>query len=161
MTEDTNTNGVDIQRRSVLAATAGGLTAGALGLSSTAAAEESEDGSETITIIHDTHFHGRFQDSDVSTKDIVAYDALISQWRDEYENTMFLGNGDELAPSVLGLEFEGEHMIEALNVMEPDAVGAGNHEFDFGVETATQRFEESEFPWLVANLLTPDGEPTP
>ena len=74
MTEDTNTNGVDIERRSVLAATAGGLTAGVFGLSSTATAAESEteDGSETVTIIHDTHFHGRFQDSDVSTKDIVA-----------------------------------------------------------------------------------------
>jgi len=114
-----------------------------------------------VTLLHDTHFHGRFEAADQATKDIVAYDAVVSEYRANHDGAVFLGNGDDLAPSVLGLEYEGEHMVEALNAMGVDAIGAGNHEFDFGVETASDRFAESEFPWLAANLLTPDGDPVP
>lgn len=152
-----SSSGIELPRRNVLSAAAGGLTVGAIGTAVGAA----DGGDGTFTIIHDTHFHGRFEDSGQPTKDIVAYDAKVTELREEYGNSLFLGNGDDLAPSVLGLEYEGEHMIEALNEMDVDAIGAGNHEFDFGVETAIDRFEESEFPWAVANLLTPDGEPIP
>ncbi|TYL37107.1 bifunctional metallophosphatase/5'-nucleotidase [Natronococcus pandeyae] len=149
---------VDERRRRLLA-TVGGVTLGALGTGATGTAAAVEE--DTLTILHDTHFHGRFQDSDYPELDIARYQTLVGDLLAEYPNAGFFGNGDDLAPSVLGLEFEGEHMIEALNEMEPAAIGAGNHEFDFGTDVATERFEESEFPWVIANLLTPEGEPVP
>ena len=142
-------------RRGVLAAAAGGVAIGGVGTGTVSGR------SGTVTLLHDTHFHGRFEAADRATKDIVAYDAVVSEYRATHDGAVFLGNGDDLAPSVLGFEYEGEHMVEALNAMGVDAVGAGNHEFDFGVETASDRFAESEFPWVVANLLTPDGDPVP
>ncbi|VTT86134.1 5'-nucleotidase [Halorubrum sp. DM2] len=150
---------VDETRRRLLAAAAGGVTVGALGTGATGGVAAQDDG--TLTLVHDTHFHGRFEDAGNEAIDIARYYAIVEELRGEYPNTAFLGNGDDLAPSVLGLEFEGEHMVEALNEMGPDAVGAGNHEFDFGVDTASERFESSEFPWVIANLLTPEGEPVP
>ncbi|MFC6753237.1 bifunctional metallophosphatase/5'-nucleotidase [Halorubrum tibetense] len=160
MSNDRRSTGtVDERRRRLLAGAAGGLTVGALGLGGTGSAAAADE--DTLTIIHDTHFHGRFEDADVETLDIARYQTLVDELRAEYPNAIYLGNGDDLAPSVLGLEFEGEHMIEALNETDIDAIGAGNHEFDFGVEVAEERFEESTFPWVIANLLTPDGDPVP
>ncbi|GAB6880486.1 5'-nucleotidase C-terminal domain-containing protein [Halorubrum gandharaense] len=160
MVDTTRTSGtVDDRRRRLLAAAAGGLSMGALGVGAAGNAAAIDE--DTLTIIHDTHFHGRFEDADDPEKEIARYQTLVDEIREEYPNAIYLGNGDDLAPSVLGLEFEGAHMIEAMNEMDVDAVGAGNHEFDFGVEVAEERFEESSFPWVIANLLTPDGEPVP
>ena len=144
-----------LSRRGLLTAVAGGVTVGSFGSLPVAGREG------TVTVLHDTHFHGRFEAAGEPSKDIVAYDAIVSEFRAAHDGTVFLGNGDDLAPSVLGLEYEGEHMVEALNEMGVDAVGVGNHEFDFGAETATDRFADSEFPWVAANLLTPDGDPVP
>ncbi|QAU11789.1 bifunctional metallophosphatase/5'-nucleotidase [Halorubrum sp. BOL3-1] len=160
MSKDTRSGEVvDETRRRLLAAAAGGVTVGALGTGATGGAAAEDDG--TLTLVHDTHLHGRFEDAGNEAIDVARYYAVVEEFRGEYPNAAFLGNGDDLAPSVLGLEFEGEHMVEALNEMGPDAVGAGNHEFDFGVDTASERFESSEFPWVIANLLTPEGEPVP
>jgi len=145
-----------LNRRSVLAAM-GGLTIGAAGVGSASATQDGD----TVTLVHDTHFHGRFEDASDAELNIERYYAVAQALREQHENAAFVGNGDDLAPSLLGLEYEGEHMVEALNYMQPDVVGAGNHEFDFGVDVAEQRFTDSEFPWVVANLLTPDGEPVP
>ncbi|PSP96183.1 hypothetical protein BRC94_13380 [Halobacteriales archaeon QS_5_70_17] len=149
-----------VKRRDVLAATAGGLAAGGLGISQvgTVVAESGE----TVTILHDSHFHGRFGDpDDGSEMDIARYQTLIDERRSARENAVFVGNGDDLGPSIMGLVHEGEHVIEALDYLDPLAVGVGNHEFDFGIDTATERFEASDFPWVVANLLTPDDDPIP
>ncbi|WP_255171027.1 bifunctional metallophosphatase/5'-nucleotidase [Natrononativus amylolyticus] len=152
----TRTDAVTVDRRQFLGTTAG-VSLATLGLSGVAGAEEAE----TLTIIHDTHFHGRFEDADEPEINIARYHTMVEQLRAEHENAIFLGIGDDIAPSILGLEFEGEHMIPALNYMEPAVIGAGNHEFDFGVEVAEQRFAESEFPWVISNLLTDEGEPVP
>lgn len=149
----------EIERRSMLAAT-GGLVGSGLGLSQVDSATAAA--SDTVTILHDSHFHGRFGDpSTADGMDIARYQTLVDERRAANENAVFLGNGDDLGPSILGLVHEGEHMIEALDYMDPLAVGVGNHEFDFGVDVATDRFEASDFPWVVANLLTPDGDALP
>lgn len=120
--------------------------------------------SDTVTVVHDTHFHGRFTGRDGRT--IAEYTSAIKDVEAAHDNPVFFGNGDDLSPSVMGLVFKGEHMIEALNYVH-DSVdanfvdGAGNHEFDFGVDNASTQFGNSTFPWVVANLLTPDGDPIP
>ena len=154
-------DGVELRRRSLLRTAAGGLAVGAVAAGATTATADAAGDGDTVTIIHDTHFHGRFEDGDDPGRNIARYHTVVEELREEHENAAFLGIGDEFAPSLLGMEFEGAHMVEALNYMEPDAVGAGNHEFDFGVETATEHFEDSEFPWVIANLLDPDGNPVP
>jgi len=63
-----------------------------------------------------------------------------------------------LSPSVLSNMFEGKQMIDILNLMKLDAASIGNHEFDFGLDTLTKRFGESEFPWLNINLFDETGD---
>lgn len=152
-------NGViNPSRRQVLGASAG-LVLGAGVTIDTAAAATS-----TVTVVHDTHLHGRFTGRDNRT--IAEYTSAIKDIESNHANPVFFGNGDDLSPSVMGLVFKGEHMIDALNYIHDDVDanfvdGAGNHDFDFGVDNASERFAESTFPWVVANLLTPDGNPIP
>ncbi len=149
---------VDRSRRRFLGATAAGSLAAMVPASAGVVAS---DGDDTITIVHDTHFHGRFRDAEQDDLNIARYYTVVQDVLEDAENALFLGNGDDIAPSLLGLEYEGKHMIEALNYMDIDAVGVGNHEYDFGPDVAEARFEESEFPWVVANLLTDEDEPVP
>ena len=143
---------IDEKRRAVLGATAGGLSLGALGTSSVGSAAAQD---ETVTVIHDTHFHGRFED-DVAN--IAEYWWLIQELQAEHENSLFVGAGDEFSPSLAGSWFEGENMVEALNEMEPDGIAVGNHENDFGDDRMKELFADSEFPWLATNLAAEDGE---
>jgi len=152
---ESSENAIGTHRRRFLGAAAGGLSMAALGLGSSTAGAEAD---ETLTIIHDTHFHGRLED-DVAT--IAEYWALIQHLQDEHENAIFVGAGDEFSPSVEGSFFEGEHIVEALNIMDPAGVAVGNHENDFGEDVAEERFAASEFPWLATNMATEDGEPYP
>ncbi len=67
--------------------------------------------------------------------------------------------GDLLSPSILSRKFKGAQMVELMNKLGTDVAVPGNHEFDFGPEVAEQRFGESSFPWLGANVLGKDGKP--
>jgi len=139
-----------IDRRQFLGASAASL-AGTAGVSATEG--------DAVTIVHDTHFHGRFEGPSGVT--IAQYTHAVNELRNEHANAGFVGIGDDFSPSTMGFEFHGEHVVDALNYLDPVVDGVGNHEFDFGVDNAATRFQNSEFPWVVANLLTPEGEPLP
>ncbi|PSQ46216.1 bifunctional metallophosphatase/5'-nucleotidase [Halobacteriales archaeon SW_6_65_15] len=145
------TDRLQIDRRHFLGASAAASLAGLQGVS---AAQ-----TDAVTLVHDTHFHGRFEGS--SGVNIAQYTHEVNRLRDEHANAGFVGIGDDFSPSTMGFEFHGEHVVEALNYLDPVVDGVGNHEFDFGIENAIERFENSEFPWVVANLLSPDDEPIP
>lgn len=155
---DNMTDSHELERRSVLAATAGTLAAGTLGFGTTSAAGASDHDDESLTIVHDLHLHGRLEDD---TANIAEYYSLVQDQLDEHENAIFLGAGDEFSPSVTGSWFEGEHIVDALNLMEVDGVAVGNHENDFGEERMLELFDESEFPWLATNLSDGEGNPYP
>lgn len=111
-----------------------------------------------VTLLHDTHFHGGFGDSDGAG--IARYMALVGERKAANPGALFLGNGDDLAPSVLAGIFRGEHMIEAFNASPLDINTFGNHDFDFGPENLRVRIEESDFTWVTANVRDiATGEP--
>lgn len=116
-----------------------------LGLSVTA--QETHE----LVILHDTHFHGKFGPED--GPNIARYAALIEQLKDGRDNVLFVGNGDDLAPSLHSSVFGGGHIIEALNAMGLDVNTPGNHEFDFGPENFLEQVENSNFPWVSANVI--------
>ena len=143
---------IDRRRFIRTSAVAGAAVASGIGTANAAA-------EGTVSLIHDTHFHGRFEG--VSGVDIAQYTQYVNGLREDNANSAFVGIGDDFSPSVMGFEFHGEHMVAALNYLDPVVDGVGNHEFDFGIDNAVERFENSRFPWVVANLLTPEGEPIP
>lgn len=83
----------------------------------------------------------------------------------ENPNTLLVHAGDLLSPSAMGTakvdgeRLAGRQMVAVLNVLGLDLVTFGNHEFDLSREALLQRLEESEFPWISANLTDAEGEP--
>lgn len=148
-----------VKRREVLGMTAGGLAAGAIGATGSAAADEND--SETITILHDTHTHSNIGEVG-EPPNIATYVTKIEELMDEYDNAIMVGNGDDLGPSIHSLFTEGDHIIDFLNEgYQLSANAIGNHEFDYGEENAEEQFNRSEFPWVSADLGPEEGEPVP
>jgi 2',3'-cyclic-nucleotide 2'-phosphodiesterase (5'-nucleotidase family) len=76
----------------------------------------------------------------------------------ENKNTMLFLAGDFLNPSLLGTikvdgeRVRGKQMVEVLNAMDVDLVAFGNHEFDISQKDLQKRLNESNFPWISANV---------
>ena len=77
----------------------------------------------------------------------------------ENKNTLLVMAGDFLNPSLLGTlkhngeRIKGKQMVEVMNAMNFDLVAFGNHEFDLGMSDLQKRLNESDFPWISANVF--------
>jgi 5'-nucleotidase/UDP-sugar diphosphatase len=69
--------------------------------------------------------------------------------------------GDMLSPSLMSGIDRGAHMMALTNMIAPDILVPGNHEFDFGKAVFLERMGEARFPLFAANLRMPDGKPVP
>ncbi len=76
----------------------------------------------------------------------------------ENKNTFLFMAGDFLNPSLIGTlkvdgdRVRGKQMVEVMNAMNFDAVAFGNHEFDISQKDLQKRLNESNFPWISANV---------
>lgn len=70
---------------------------------------------------------------------------------------LILFSGDMVAPSLMSGFFYGAQIVDLSNHLGIDYAVVGNHEFDFGPDVAAERFAESEFEWLLANITRADG----
>ncbi|MDL5363034.1 bifunctional UDP-sugar hydrolase/5'-nucleotidase [Halalkalicoccus sp. NIPERK01] len=141
-------------RRTVLGAAAAGLAGSAL--AGRGAADGDED---TVTIVHDLHTHSGIGRLD--GPNIARYRTVIDEQLAAHDDAVFLTSGDELGSSPVSFFTKGTHNVAFMNELNIAAAGVGNHDFDYGVETATERFESSEFPWINSALFTPEGDPIP
>src|SRR5436305_8157410 len=69
--------------------------------------------------------------------------------------------GDTLSPSVMSGLDRGAHIVALTNMIAPDILAPGNHEFDFGKAVFLERMGEARFPLCAANLRDPSGAPLP
>lgn len=82
----------------------------------------------------------------------------------ENKNTLLVMAGDFLNPSLLGTvkyngeRIRGKQMIETMNAMNFGLVAFGNHEFDVSATDLQKRLNESNFPWISANVLYKKGD---
>ena len=142
-----------VTRRTVLGTAAAAVTASAFSLP---AAAEEED---TVTIVHDLHSHSDI--GEPGEPNIARYQTVLQEQLGDRDDVLFMGSGDELGSSLVSFFTEGEHKVEFMNDMNIAVAGVGNHDFDYGIESALDKFEQSEFPWVTSNLKTPDGEQLP
>lgn len=89
---------------------------------------------------------------------------LRKQLQQEDPELLMLHAGDILFPSLLSREYDGEQMIDVLNLLDGAAgrfdgtlfATFGNHEFDQSkrrhAQMLNRRVEESEFTWLSSNI---------
>jgi 2',3'-cyclic-nucleotide 2'-phosphodiesterase (5'-nucleotidase family) len=109
-----------------------------------------------ITLLHTNDFHGRLE-PDSSRRGGSAYIAdKVNDIRASLgeENVALLDAGDVYfaAPAISQL-LMGVSAIDVYNLMGYDLAVFGNHEFDKGQEELQARVDQSNFPWLGANVV--------
>ncbi len=89
---------------------------------------------------------------------------VVASLRQENPNTMLFDAGDFLTGSTLGdAAMQGgmagpNPVIAAMNVMGYDAVGLGNHEFDYGRAALDRALDQADFPVLSTNVVCAAAE---
>lgn len=109
------------------------------------------DGSGTVTFLHDTHVHGHYGDADAAVN-VENYFGLMDELKSENSKLLRVGNGDDLASSVLSAVFQGKHIVDAFDAGGLDYDTFGNHDFDMGPEQLRKMVARSKFIWLSANV---------
>ncbi|MCX5766126.1 MAG: 5'-nucleotidase C-terminal domain-containing protein [Gemmatimonadetes bacterium] len=67
--------------------------------------------------------------------------------------------GNPLTYAAARIDTTGVHpVIAAMNAMRYDAAAVGNHEFNYGLPTLRRAMAGATFPFLAANVRTPDGK---
>lgn len=69
------------------------------------------------------------------------------------EEAMVLFSGDAFNPSLTSTTTRGEHMVPALNSIGIHTACYGNHDFDWGVDQLVHMAAQSNFPWLISNVI--------
>lgn len=128
-----------------------------------------EEPGDYLDIYYINDFHGAIlPDSDQLGMAYIA-NYIITKKTENPDNVLVLAGGDILQGSALSNHYLGLSTINMLNEMYFDAYAIGNHEFDWGLETVTNYFDDNEdngeanFPLLGANVFfegttdIPDG----
>lgn len=112
-----------------------------------------------IDIYYLNDFHGAIMpgSNEIGLSGIGSY---IAAQKELYpDNVVVLAGGDMLQGSALSNYYSGLSTIDLMDEIGFDAFTLGNHEFDWGLETVTQYFDEVEengeadFPLLGANVF--------
>jgi 2',3'-cyclic-nucleotide 2'-phosphodiesterase (5'-nucleotidase family) len=123
----------------------------AASLGTTASAQPAPE--TRVTIFHDTHLHGNLEGPGGIT--LAHYVGLIRQLRADLPvpaNSLFVGGGDDVGPSLMASEFRGHHTAEALSMAGLTANTFGNHEFDFGQDNLRDVIRRADYPYVTANV---------
>ncbi|MBP2098968.1 LPXTG-motif cell wall-anchored protein [Enterococcus rivorum] len=100
-----------------------------------------------VTIMHTNDVHGRMEGNG---KDVLGM-ARLKTYKDIEEPELLIDAGDALQGLPISNFSKGMDMVEIMNAVGYDAMAVGNHEFDFGFETAMKYQEAMNFPLLSAN----------
>jgi 2',3'-cyclic-nucleotide 2'-phosphodiesterase (5'-nucleotidase family) len=109
-----------------------------------------------LDIYHTNDVHGAIVEDDDSLGLGRMGNLMRTRKEEAPENTLVLDGGDALQGSALSNYYEGQSMIEIMNLIGYDAMVVGNHEFDWGLSTVTEYFKEdgiADFPLLGANII--------
>ncbi len=107
---------------------------------------EIPEGAEQLSIFFFNDQHGQI---DNFSKVKVIVDEAKSNG-----NALLVCAGDAFSgnPIVDQYEEKGFPMIDLMNQVGVDVAAVGNHEFDYGAKALADRFNQSQFPWICANM---------
>ncbi len=86
---------------------------------------------------------------------------VVRKAREQNDNVLFIHGGASLGPSVLGALDSGAHMIDVLNMLEPDLMAVGKREFSYTEDQFTLRALSAGFPFIASNLLQKNKDVSP
>jgi len=107
-----------------------------------------------LVILHTNDIHGRV----MGERDEIGFAriASIAEYLRERTNVLLLDAGDAVHGTTFANLTEGASIIELMNAVGYDAMAAGNHDFNFGLERLLELTEMADFPILSANVTWKD-----
>ncbi|API91671.1 MULTISPECIES: bifunctional UDP-sugar hydrolase/5'-nucleotidase [Virgibacillus] len=118
-----------------------------------------------LTIVYTSDIHGHIMPINYGTNEEAAsglarYATAVKQIRSTSNNVIVLDNGDLIQGTPLMTYYVKQRattdinpMIQAMNHIGIDAGVIGNHEFNYGKTILQAAIEQSNFPWLAANVI--------
>ncbi|GHU61436.1 metallophosphatase [Clostridia bacterium] len=101
---------------------------------------------QKITILHTNDVHAR-------TTGETYLASLVEQKKAQQENVLVFSAGDVLHGQPFASISKGESMVDIMNLVGYDAMTAGNHDFQYGLERLQELCAKMNFPLLVANIV--------
>ncbi|CDO69028.1 hypothetical protein BN946_scf184834.g35 [Trametes cinnabarina] len=94
------------------------------------------------------------------TIDVTQWAAMLDDIRDQWlerpdgkRDGLVLFSGDVFSPSVESSVTRGSHMVPVMNAIGPDVSLTGNHDFDFGYPHLSKLIQDTNFPWILSNII--------
>ncbi|QYA43609.1 5'-nucleotidase C-terminal domain-containing protein [Macrococcoides bohemicum] len=114
---------------------------------------ETPAGPSSVKILHTNDMHGRLDAEDGRVIGM----AKVKTIKDKEQPTLMFDSGDAFQGLPLSNFSKGADMAKAMNAVGYDAMTVGNHEFDFGFDTAMNYKKLLNFPILSSNVYK-DGK---
>lgn len=109
---------------------------------------ETPSGPNSVKILHTNDMHGRLDAEDGRVIGM----AKVKTIKDKEQPTLIFDSGDAFQGLPLSNFSKGADMAKAMNAVGYDAMTVGNHEFDFGFDTAMNYKKLLNFPILSSNV---------
>lgn len=118
---------------------------------------------EKLTILSINDLHGSIEQEN-SKGGISNLSYKINNYRNQnnLDDVVLIANGDMFQGQAISNLNHGLSVVNAMNAMNFDAMGIGNHEFDWGIERILRFFDgddsngEANFPLVNANIIEND-----
>ncbi len=136
-----------------------------LSLDTSFTTSENDEKEFTLNILSINDLHGKIEQTN-QKQGISNLSAVINNIRNENEldDVVLIANGDMFQGQAISNLNHGLSVINAMNAMDFDMMGIGNHEFDWGIEEITRFFDgdkengEANFPLVNSNVFYNDSD---
>lgn len=122
-----------------------------------------------VTVLATSDLHNNYMDYDyfvdrpTDRTGLVRIASEIKRQRSENPNVLLFDNGDNIQGNPFGDYlsknppplFQPGPIMRVMNVLQYDAMGLGNHEFNFGLEYLRQATQGARFPVICSNVVKP------
>ena len=78
--------------------------------------------------------------------------AMKNELMNDFEYVGVVSSGDFVQGGTLGAASKGEYIVGLMNLVGYDAIGLGNHEFDYCISRLEELFEISETKYISCNF---------
>ena len=123
----------------------------------------------SLTFLETSDVHGHDMPINYATNEeahlgMARASTYIKRMRQENPNVLLIDNGDSIQGTPLTYHYAKlrNHLpnpiVSIMNHLNYDCAVIGNHEFNYGMSIANKAVEESNFPWLSANILNKDSK---
>ena len=141
-----------ISRRNFLKAAGVTTAAAAMAVGAPAASACWTGEKSEVTILYTNDVH-TYIDKQAPELTYAAIAALKQSYQNAGKKVLLVDAGDHVQGTAYGSMDQGASIIELMNAAGYDAATPGNHEFDYGMDSAKELMRTADFPYLSCNWV--------